>query len=436
MSTVQVSNIHFESTGNNRIQSNGSVIDVYRNQIKILSGKSSELTISNGTSFGSISNSIGTSTTLPVGTYILAVQEPNTSFIEAGRYYDRTTYSSLYSVIGDQDGGYLDYTMKSTAYPLIYGGQVSAFAYGNNIFVAGGLYSDFFFDTYSFTIASSNNGATWTVNAPGIPTNIGSDVTSIAYGNGVFVATIQANIYSSSNGINWSNRSNATNSAFAVTYGNNIFVAIGQNGTARKSSDGITWTISTSATTAGMYGITYGNGIFVAVGNTGAVQYTSNGTSWTLGTSATSANLASVAYGNGTFVSVAKVNNVIQYSTDGAATWQIAPGSNRLFGNSTSVGFRNVSYVNNVFIASSSTISSGEQPGINYKSYDGISWEPILDQGTLEFTSPIAYGNGIYMAATSQGFTAISKANSTNFYVPLHPAEKYNTFFRSYVRAT
>jgi hypothetical protein len=57
----------------------------------------------------------------------------------------------------------------------------------------------------------------------------------------------------------------------AVTYGNGLFVAVGDSGVVITSSDGITWTSRTSGVNNILYGITYGNGLFVAVGNSGVV---------------------------------------------------------------------------------------------------------------------------------------------------------------------
>ena len=56
-----------------------------------------------------------------------------------------------------------------------------------------------------------------------------------------------------------------------ITYGNNLFVAVGVSGTILTSPDGITWTSRTSGTNNWLDGITYGNGLFVAVGLNGTI---------------------------------------------------------------------------------------------------------------------------------------------------------------------
>jgi hypothetical protein len=50
-----------------------------------------------------------------------------------------------------------------------------------------------------------------------------------------------------------------------VTYGNGLFVAVGEDGAILTSPDGVSWTRRTSGGNL-LYGVTYGNGTFVAVG--------------------------------------------------------------------------------------------------------------------------------------------------------------------------
>jgi hypothetical protein len=59
-----------------------------------------------------------------------------------------------------------------------------------------------------------------------------------------------------------------------VTFGNNLFVAVGFNDTIRTSPDGTTWTSQTSGTTGWLVDVTFGNNRFVAVG-TGSTVVTS-----------------------------------------------------------------------------------------------------------------------------------------------------------------
>ena len=68
------------------------------------------------------------------------------------------------------------------------------------------------------------------------------------------------------NNWHWRNPLPQGNTLNGVTYGNGIFVAVGDAGTILTSADGITWTSGTSGTNSNLYGVAYGNEQFVAVG--------------------------------------------------------------------------------------------------------------------------------------------------------------------------
>ena len=92
------------------------------------------------------------------------------------------------------------------------------------------------------------------------------------------VAVILASLFSVSvvsqaaaDGITWTSRTSAAdNSWFSVTYGNNLFVAVG-SGVVMTSPDGITWTSRTAASNS-WRSVTYGDGLFVAVSATGTLN--------------------------------------------------------------------------------------------------------------------------------------------------------------------
>jgi hypothetical protein len=111
-------------------------------------------------------------------------------------------------------------------------------------------------------------------------------------------------------GTTWTLRIPQGNSLYAVTYGNNTFVAVGSGGTILTSPDGVTWTARTSGTYNPLSSVTYGNGTFVAVGGSpyysgsGTILTSPDGANWTAQTSSTSIPLYGVTYGNNTFVAV------------------------------------------------------------------------------------------------------------------------------------
>ena len=75
----------------------------------------------------------------------------------------------------------------------------------------------------------------------------------------------------SPDGITWTFRDAPaeTISWFSVTYGNGLFVAVGDSGGVMTSPDGITWTARTAAEANQWQAVTYGNGVFVATADSG-----------------------------------------------------------------------------------------------------------------------------------------------------------------------
>jgi hypothetical protein len=117
-------------------------------------------------------------------------------------------------------------------------------------------------------------------------------------------------------GITWTIRTSAVNNELrGVAYSNGLFVAVASTGSGNRvmtSTDGITWTARTSAAGNQWFGVTYGNGRFVAVANNGTgnrVMTSVNGETWQVRTSAAGNQWHSVTYGNGLFVAVALDGN-------------------------------------------------------------------------------------------------------------------------------
>ncbi len=220
--------------------------------------------------------------------------------------------------------------------------------YGNDIFVAGGLWKSLF---------TSSDGNNWTgQTVTGFPTAGGFsfDFQSIAFGNGQFIAAMNiapgystaTNIASSPDGINWtlqpvdipiqkvvwcSNRflavakpANGTTKIFrsfqgtspwtsfdtgtnkflqSVTFGKGVYVLVGESGLIMTSTNSAgPWTQRTSGTSAWLYDVTYAAGVFVAVGDFGTILSSADGINWTSHASGVPGILTSVMYANGRFV--------------------------------------------------------------------------------------------------------------------------------------
>src|SRR6478672_11123469 len=109
---------------------------------------------------------------------------------------------------------------------------------------------------------------TWTWRNP-IPPPV--ELSAIAYGNGQFVAGGESGmILTSADGANWVvRRSGARDYISAIAYGKGQFVAVGSiwdsdSSLILISEDGVKWTQRQSTTPNSLSAITYGNGQFVA----------------------------------------------------------------------------------------------------------------------------------------------------------------------------
>ncbi len=74
------------------------------------------------------------------------------------------------------------------------------------------------------------------------------------------------------------------------------------NGAITTSSDGIEWAKRVSGTTAELNGVSYGNNTFVAVGNDRIILTSPDGIVWTERVSDTKSDLTGIDFGKNTFV--------------------------------------------------------------------------------------------------------------------------------------
>jgi len=139
---------------------------------------------------------------------------------------------------------------SNTSYGLIYD-----FAWGNGRFVAVGSYTTAVssFRIVNGRIAFSSDGVTWvTVEDSTFGT---SDIRSVAWGNGKFVAGgLNGKMAYSTDGENWTAVADSTfgasviygatfdNAILDIVWGNDRFVAVGSRSKMAYSTDGVTWT--------------------------------------------------------------------------------------------------------------------------------------------------------------------------------------------------
>lgn len=186
--------------------------------------------------------------------------------------------------------------------------------YGGGLFVAVANYPGFapYPDPGTTPIATSPDGVTWTLRS--VPAAGASlPYSAVAYGNGIYVAASSTCVLSSTDGINWVATTSlpvAWTTISSIAYGNGVFVAVVAFPSANlifTSEDGVTWT---QRTAAAQYwrGIAFGNGYFAAVNSDGvaahAIYMSQNGIDWAYSEAPNTKAWRAIAYGNGTFVAV------------------------------------------------------------------------------------------------------------------------------------
>jgi len=140
--------------------------------------------------------------------------------------------------------------------------------YGNETFVAVGL---------SGIILTSSDTITWTSR----DSSTENLLTGVSYGDGTFVVVgWNETIRTSTDTVTWDNVSNGTWEDIQlefVVYKNDLFTKVGSEGSILISLDGgESWNTTTSQTSSYLYGVTYGNELWIAVGESGTI-YNSKG---------------------------------------------------------------------------------------------------------------------------------------------------------------
>jgi len=186
---------------------------------------------------------------------------------------------------------------------------------------------------------TSSDGVSWTERQYSSALGYRGPVTDIAFGNGLFVSTLlngytlSGSTYTttlttymtSSDGINWSNRTlPASGQYVSVAYGSGVFVLLPESGnTVYTSADGISWT-ARSLPVSGSWSRVRRCGSFFVVTSSSAstvVLVSSNGTSWSQGTLPSSSAMLSSA-GDGTTLLVAGTSTMARSAlSQGTATF-------------------------------------------------------------------------------------------------------------------
>lgn len=310
---------------------------------------------------------------------------------QTGRISGRPTSAGSYlaTVSASNDSGTTDARITVTISNWItqqsgLASNLMSVTYGNGQFLATG---------YSGKILSSTDGIHWIERA----SNVTSIIRDIIYQNGNFIAVgSSGKILTSSDGISWTAQTSGTTWGLSsIAWGGNQYVAVGELGAVLTSPDGSTWTTRNPGLTHTFYAITYGANVFVAVTTSGYAFRSSNGVDWTYTNTGSTNGISSVTYGNGMFIGVCSGKFIT--SPDGI-TWnsQVSAG-----------WLTRIRYSGRGFLAVGGTLVQPQS--LISTSLDGVHWNSSLGDQASQLQD-VAAGNGILVAVGNGGVILTSYA--------------------------
>jgi hypothetical protein len=305
------------------------------------------------------------------------------------------------TVLTSPDG--FTWTSQATGHPNP-AFAISSIAYGNGLFVAAGMDG-----LYGESIITSPDALHW-IPQKQVP------IQCVTFANGYFVAAGYGPMLTSVDGKNWPQAgfTTVTQGLHALAYGAGRVLAVGDTGATYSSPDGTVWQDEQEGDpTSTLLDVAYGNDTIVAVGATASFQGqvvldSLDGVSWEIKPALNSAGpLHGITFGDGRFVAVSQSgNSSSQISVDGA-DWKIGDA---LFGLPGPAG---VAFGNGTFVSAGETYiqSIGEIGPVISLSKDGLFWTPIPVANNL---NSVTFGGGRYVAVGGQGALLIS-TNATDW---------------------
>lgn len=216
---------------------------------------------------------------------------------------------------------------------------------------------------------------------------------AVSFADNLYVAVgVGGTILTSTDFVNWTNRNTRVEFRLAaVTHGKGRFVAVGfrprDKGVIVTSLDGVNWSIQ-KLTDDTLTAVEYVNGIFVAAGDTGIIRTSVDGLTWTQRREET-LPLYAIAYGSGRFaIAGGRLGlGVIMTSTDGV-DWKRRTD--------ISVGtVWGIAYGNGMFVATSGA-------PIFFTSPDGVIWKRVPVAGS-QGINKVTFGNGVFISVGNGG---------------------------------
>lgn len=271
------------------------------------------------------------------------------------------------------------------------------------------------------TILTSSDGEHWETQKSGV----NNTLYKVIYGGGKFVAVGESSILTSTNGIEWIAYQPASTYKHlrGITYGNGKYMAVAGFSGILTSIDGVNWTAHSSANTNYFTSVSYGNNLFVAVGGKSSVRSLSiKNSRWTEiyyshPTELPSQKLADftdVAYGKDLYVAVGA--KAVLTSTNGINWAEFANGELPYF--------YGICYGANQFVA------------VGFNGSVRTSFNPMEWTSQSSYTDQLLYGVGTNQKkfiAVGAGGTIISSSIDT---IPVQSTNLEETDSKKYQLGT
>jgi hypothetical protein len=252
-------------------------------------------------------------------------------------------------------------------------GNLYDVTYGNGTFVAIGYNPP--------TAFTSSNGFSWQQRYVGG----GYLLSGVAFGSNTFLA-VGSGTFTSPDGLIWTQQAGPPDFLEHVSFVNNLFLVVGNNGRIGASPDGVLWTLPTTVTTRRLLDITYGNGTYAAVGVRGTVLTATNILNWTTRTSGTPDRLEAITFANGQFVAAGENGTTI--TSTNATAW-----TKRNFGTTLDL---------DGMVVAAGTIVIVGKVGAILRSTDGVNYNQEISGSTNDLHG-VGWAKGLFVAVGEPG---------------------------------
>lgn len=339
------------------------------------------------------------------GEVVFSANQPGPGFVAANGLRTPRYQRGINKNFGDRmvNGGYAS-PIWATVQGYFSATAVTSVAFGNGLWVAAGQGNQ---------LRTSTDAITWATQTLNIGLT-GTTTPRLAFGNNIWVAltsnpsTFGLSVRTSTDAITWTTRTIGGSGTFApasLVFQNNIFVGT-VNGSGipivARSTDGITWTTAQVSYSGVVRGAVFGAGRWVLPSTSSNFLYTStDAITWTPTSGAADTDSgAGIAFGNNIFV-MGLSTGVIRTSTDGLVwvtrSTTIPANADIIFHSPTKQFF---AYSTNGYLA---------------RSFDGLNWTTISTNFGTRTINTLAIQNNIWVAGGTSG--AIHRGDARMSYV-------------------